>query len=65
MVAMILGGICLVYFVILLSVGMDFSVIWLLVVVFSQPREPFIILENGICRSRQPWRREASWGSAS
>ena len=31
MVAMILGGICLVYFVILLSVGMDFSVIWLLV----------------------------------
>ena len=31
MVAMILGGICLVYFVMLLSVGMDFSVIWLLV----------------------------------
>ena len=34
MVAMIFGGICLVYFVILLSVGMDFSVIWLLVGVF-------------------------------
>lgn len=30
MIAMILGGICLVYFLILLGVGMDFSVIWLL-----------------------------------
>ena len=27
---MVLGGICLLYFLLLLGVGMDFSVIWLL-----------------------------------